>query len=759
MICFEIISTRISSVIFVNNYAFVILSLAILGLGLGGVFSYYKITDDRLPAILNAISKFIFVSGLTLCLFIIGVVIFSVTNPYVYFSLLFLPFFSAGVVYSLLFKLFANRSFSLYAADLAGAAFGSGFSLIIFNFFNASNAVIFLALILFISALFFPNFSGKAIVKGLQLLLLSGLILFAFLGHHDLLGKIPIGNFPEKDFYHVYPNLDDEDYHIIDSRWSLYGRTDLVRYNHQDVVEHLFIDGAAGTPMYRFNGDPQNPGKMLPNIFIRSSTTLPFLLLEDHEKNNLLVIGPGGGKEILTGLLTGFRWITGVEVNPDIIDVVKSHKDFNGGIYTEFPNIQILAKEGRHFIKKNNDLYNMIVLALPSTEQVQNIDYLATSENFLLTAEALQDYLKILKPDGSLVFTLHNRWELMRLIVTSLHAFEKIGIPYQKALNHFIIISHDYTPTIIIKKRAFQPNEITRIKEKVAQLPIPPITYVPYNWDNMTNSPEHNLLQSIHNNPKSLQQYIQNNPQDLSPVYDDKPYFYKVTRGPQREYQLLFTGVLILGILLIGLPLIKIRKSIKPFNKIILPLITFISIGTGFMILEVTLFQKLILYLGSPTISLAILLSSLLIGMGIGSYFGNKFWLASPLFRLQIVSLTIVLFGALIYFLYPWLLNILLNYSQILRSLVCYLLLIPFGFLLGIPFPTAIELLKKDNLEQYIPWMYGINGIMSVMGSVLAVILSMSYGFTVTFYTGLSFYLITFITMVSFLIFKKEEIL
>ena len=163
------------------------------------------------------------------------------------------------------------------------------------------------------------------------------------------------------------------------------------------------------------------------------------------------------------------------------------------------------------------------------------------------------------------------------------------------------------------------------------------------------------------------------------------------------------------------------------------------------MILEVSLFQKLILYLGSPTISLSILLGSILIGMGIGSFYGKKIYSNNIRKRLSVICTVIFISGVILFILYPFILNKLLIYSQVLRSVVSFFMIIPFGFLLGIPFPTAIQILKEEKMEQYIPWMYGVNGTMSVLGSVIAVIIAMIWGFTPSFFMGLIFYLSVFL--------------
>ena len=134
VICFEILSTRISSLIFVQNYAFIILSLAILALGSGGIYSYYKIKpEEGSPKGPHIFSKFIFLSGISLIVFIVLEIILSITNPYIYFFFLFFPFFFAGIVYAEFFSNYASAGFRIYASDLIGAACGSVLSIYVFN--------------------------------------------------------------------------------------------------------------------------------------------------------------------------------------------------------------------------------------------------------------------------------------------------------------------------------------------------------------------------------------------------------------------------------------------------------------------------------------------------------------------------------------------------------------------------------------------------------------------------------------------------
>jgi len=763
VVCFEIISTRISSLIFVQNYAFIILSLAILGLGSGGIYSYYKIKPEEgstnNPKIF---SLFILLSGVSLIIFIVLEIILSITSPYIYFFFLFFPFFFAGIVYAEFFSNYASAGFRIYASDLIGAALGSVLSIYVFNLFNAANAVLFLALVLFISSIDYLNVE-KIKQTLLYLALISLAIVLTVFGKRELLGKIPIGNFPEKDIYYTYddPNIKPT---IIDSRWSINGRSDLVEYNNQNIVKDLFIDGAAGSQMYKFNGNIAHHDTLLDKVLLHHSTTIPFLFLAKEERENILVIGPGGGGEILTGILGGVQKITGVEVNPDFVEIVRKHSDFNGGIYTNFPNVKIEVAEGRHYIKSTSQQYNIIVLALPSTKQLQNIDGLASNENFLLTVEAMKDYLTNLTQNGQLIFTLHNRWELVRLIVTTLYAFKENGINNSDAINHFLILGSDYAPTIVIKKSAYTVDEIKAIVKAAKSLPadFPRVTYLPFLNNPVNNEVENILLQNINNGQSSLEEMLARNSSDISPVRDDSPFFYKVNKGVPGDFANLFIAISVVALLSVIIPFMKIKSELKKNRRnkekerVVLLLFVFISIGIGFMILEISLLQKFILYLGSPTIALSILLGSLLVGMGVGSFFGGQIYSQDVVKRLKHISGLVVIAGVLLFVIHPSILNELLAYGLVIRAIVCFVLLFPFGFLLGVPFPTGIQMLKQNNLVKYIPWMYGVNGIFTVLGSVSAVILSMTFGFTSSFFVGLSMYLIIFIFLPSGSIISKQ---
>ena len=362
ILCFEIVSTRIASVIFVQDYAFITLSLALLGLGSGGVFSFYRVKAGSDPSMV--ICRTLCALGVSLCIFITATIELSITNPLSFFVLVFLPFFAGGVLYAQIYRAYSTLSFKLYASDLSGAAVGSVASLGLIGLFGAPNSVIFIALVVFTVAAFSPHpWSTPRRRIAMYAVLLAAFAVMLFNGRREFLGMVPIGDFPEKDFYHVYPDAAARAT-IIDSRWSIYGRSDLVQYSDQDMVRQLFVDGAAGSQVYRFNGNVRNTRSVLQELLLRHTNAIPFLCLNRDEKRSMLVIGPGGGKEVLLGLFGEADTVTGVEVNPDFVAIVKDHREFDGGIYSDFPNVRMIVEEGRHYVKQSHSPFDLIVMAL-----------------------------------------------------------------------------------------------------------------------------------------------------------------------------------------------------------------------------------------------------------------------------------------------------------------------------------------------------------------------------------------------------------
>ncbi|MCG2705534.1 MAG: hypothetical protein L6309_05665, partial [Candidatus Omnitrophica bacterium] len=626
------------------------------------------------------------------------------------------------------------------------------------------------------------------------------LLFFADLSF-PVLNEVPIAEDPNKDLYGMLSDP-DSNMELVESKWSAFGRTDLVAYKDDNAAMHLFIDGAAGTAMYRFDGDLKKAGRLASALTLGFSGGLPFLPLKNYEKDSLLVIGPGGGREILLGLLAGVKDITGVEINPDFVDIVKEYRDYNGGIYMDFENVDIVVNEGRSFVRGSDKKYDIIMITIPLTKTSRSFEGFALTENYLFTVESVGEYLDHLTDEGRMIGVFHHAPETLRFITTLLTALRERGIKHQDAMNCFYVIGKGMNPVVVLKKKPFTYEEMEdnykikqilkgddvyysympyerQLKEYAdkqtaavmpsvetsqsppmdhmdhakmghAQAPAtPPMdhtkmdhtkmdhTKMGHGMDMSSDTAFFNMtMADLLKEKPNLNKIIERVRIDISPAKDDKPFFFKHQKGLTAEVLFLLQVVLSVCVLIIVLPAIFMRINIKIVNSIVL----FVLLGAGFMLIEIAFFQKLTLFLGSPTISLAVLLGSLLSGMGAGSFYGKRLF-KDNMKRIKMAALLIFISVIAISFVHKFILNAFLANTVIVKSLIASSFLIPLGFLLGIPFPAAMNLMYENGLGHFIPWMYGINGVASVLGSVGAIAISLTHGFSAGLIIGALCYL------------------
>ena len=758
VIIFEIVVTRISSIIFTYNYAFLVVSLAILGLGCGGIFAYYRYNPKRSYTQFEILSKLSFYSclfSIFITLFIIFVTkVFFFLNLFLYFATSFIPFFFAGVALSLTFQLFSSYSFKLYFSDLTGAAVGAVSSIIILEKFGGVNSVIFIGILGIISAFcFIINYNKKAMTLSpirfssiLAIVILIFFILNIFLG---FLGEVPIQKSDIKDLY-LMLNSSDVKAEIIESRWSAFGRVDLVEVKGNDKVRYLFIDGAAGSPMFKFDGNIKKANENLDFLKMIFSGTFPFYFLNESQKDSMLIIGPGGGREVIIGLVNGVKNITGVEINRDFVNIVNDYKNYNGGVYTNFNNVNIITSEGRSFVRGVNTKFDIIMIIQPFTKSSRSLEGYALTENYLLTVEAVKDYLNHLTKEGSLIIVLHNTNEIMRLITSALAAFEDTGIKNSDAMHYFYTVGRGATnPVLVLRNTPFASEESEKILNKMLELElISPLTYISgldQRFINLKNQ-DGSIVESklfnddlllLEKGKMKLDDLIIKSSFNIKPTTDNRPFFFKDEKGvPANIIPILIIAIIINA----GMVVLSIIKSKQ--NKGILKLMLLsILLGFGFMMIEISFYQRLILYIGSPIIALAIILGMLLAGMGLGSLFGERIFPNQNRKKIIIFSFIICILVTGLFFILSTIFSNSLSYSIYLKALVCAGILLPIGFILGIPFPAGINLARKSGFTSYVTWMYGINGTMSVLGSVSTIALSTVLGFSTSLIVGSVCYL------------------
>ncbi len=376
----EITFTRILSVMLSYHYVFVVISMALLGLGAGGVFSYFtrsRISSGSLPVFGGIFALSIFSS-------VLGVAKLGAASMFLDSLMILVPFFFAGVILSRIFQEYAVQSGKVYAADLIGAAAGALLAVPLLDRLGGINSGLLIGIFAAIASLFliwklktkiwFPAFS-----------LISAIALFLTGVYGPATSDIVLRPDLNKELVASLANRDTSS-QIVATRWSSFGRTDLVKYNNTPDIMTIFVDATAGTLMYRFSGDINNPGPAVASLKADFPGYFPLQYLQPGQKDNALIIGPGGGRDVLVALMSGIKNITAVEVNPDTVELMREYSAYNGGIYTNFPNVKVVTAEGRNYLRQQTDKYDLIMMSLAVTKTSRSPEGFALTENFLLTS-------------------------------------------------------------------------------------------------------------------------------------------------------------------------------------------------------------------------------------------------------------------------------------------------------------------------------------------------------------------------------------
>ncbi len=773
MLAYEISLARLLSVLILYHYVFAIVSLALLGLGLGGIFVYLfrrqTLSSEKRFGTLAIIASFVSLAiPISAILMVqIGYLGSATSNILFYCLLLFFPFFFTGILLAEVFRAFPEVSPRVYGADLVGAALGSLGIILFLDVFGAINTSFFLGVTAAVAALLFASRVFKRNIRRAALPIASFAVAAVLLISNlsgAYLSVIPIiGKNPAKDIHRaLYERASPA--RIIETRWSAFGRTDLVEYTQYPAQMEIYLDGAATAPMYQFNGDPENPNASVQDLKTIFSGYFPFHFLAEDEKDNALIIGPGGGRDVLLALMGNVGKITAVEVNPDMVDMVQDYSQYNGGIYTDFPNVEVIVDEGRNYLKRQKEKYDIIMLSLPVTQTSRSLEGYSLTENFLFTTESIDDYLDHLTEEGRLMVVTHSHVTALRLLALSLRSLEQRGVSHTDALTRIYMLNlgSDVSiyPFFVLKKTPFAPEEALVRHEKMVEIGYEPtLTYFPYIEDEEAVNPTVQGLASGELRLRQITEIAQEMGIDLSTASDNRPFFYKVDVGLPQPVLLVFWFSLVLMLLvLVGPPaywyLISSRNRGQTKGRqsrkkgLTRSVFLFALIGIGFMLIEISLIQRFILYLGQPVLSMAVLLFSLLVGAGLGSLYSGRLAHENILKGITTAAISVAVLAAVYIFLIPLVFNQLLGLALALRLLVMVLMLVPLGFLMGFPFPLGIRELKERETDKNIPWMWGLNGVGSVLGSAFTIVLAISLGFAQALLIGAICYLFVFLVFV-----------
>jgi hypothetical protein len=650
-----------------------------------------------------------------------------------YFLAPLLPFFLAGMSLSIIFDLHRTESSSLYFYDLVGAALGAVLVTLLLHVFGGEAALLVGAIAPAVAALLISLSPGTGnakapaptsrIIQGVAVIVVLITVGAAF-------SAVKFGAFRVKPgTTKAMRNQMDASpgSKIVQTGWNAYSRIDCVE-GLPNSFARLYIDSDAWTGIRGWDGKLESVQDMR-----GSYRALPFRLTPNAET---MIIGPGGGPDVVAALASGSRKVTAVEMNPLMLKFVRSYGARAGNLYDR-PDVETVLSEGRNFISRTDRRFDIILLGFVDSWASVASGGLSLSENYLYTTEAMRAYYDHLSDNGIVVVL---RWEMdiPRLVsnaVATLGATEaakRIVVLMEKQAG-----PNDYPQMLfMLRKRPFTDAELKEISQNWTQAN-------PIIMPGGTAPP---LIADVLAGRKTLEQYDAASPRYVSAVWDDSPFYFAIDRPfrmPSTIAERLVKWLLApsVGLLLLfailGMPRRKAandgegKRSVGAYAG---SLLYFAALGFGFIAVELALLQNLTLLVGHPIYSLSVLLFTLLAFGGIGSALSVRFpmWLA---------CVAVAVIGALEALLLPRLVPALLYLPLWGRIAVAIALIAPLGLAMGMPFPGGLRRTGDGSLAAP-PFYWGLNGIMSVIGSVTTVFVALIAGFQAAMLMGSACYLL-----------------
>jgi hypothetical protein len=740
----ELSLTRIFSVVFYYHFAFLAISIALFGLGAGGLFSYVVVSRGgnvfHKLGVLAVVNSVAVVASLVYILTRAGEV-GNFTLAGVYFASA-LPFFFSGAVVSIAVAEAIQRVDRVYFFDLLGAAGGCLALVPFLDYFGGPNTVIAVSVLLAVSAAIWYNLAGTLRGRASAVMLaLAFVALMAFNGKSHLIDLR----------YAKGHRLQQESF----VRWNPISRIALVNPNSSDP--EIIIDADASTGIPRF--DLQHLTEQERANLLHEGPGFPYMLRPGAKT---LVIGPGGGWDVARSLTGGSKDVTAVEINPIIAHTIMQQRfaDLSHRLYFK-PQVHLFVEDGRSFVRRSPEKYQVLQATLVDTWASTAAGAFALSENNLYTTDAFRDYLNHLTDDGLMVFT---RWgfepprESLRLVSLAIEALGEVGEP--QAWRHVVVL-RDHAQnisgfgaldTVLIFRKPLADSDVAAVKSALSQTNLRAL-YIP---GDAPSNEFGELLRSP--DPRT---FWRNYRYNVTPVDDDRPFFFYTVQprdvlnflkqgGPSADYKinralpLLFevVGISVLAIVVVlAFPPLLLGERLPADKGVRGFLLYFVCIGAGYILIQVALIQKFVLFLGHPTYALTVIVFSMLISSGLGSYWSRRVTgEANNTGRLSAVLVGVAVTVSALAFLAAPVSELGVGWPLPWKVLATVCLVAPAGFLMGIPFPTGLTRVEK-HFPHAVRWAWALNAAASVFGSAAAICLAIYIGLRATVLMGALLYL------------------
>lgn len=766
VIAYQVLLTRIFSVMLYYHFAFVGISLAMLGLTVGAQRVYYfkeRFSPDRLEAewAKAAIGFAVSMIGLTL-----GFIYSPLVPAVTYFVPLLIcafivPFVYSGICITLILTKSEFPIGRLYAADLIGASLGCIGIVAVLFLFDPITVIFGLALLVALVAWKMACIAGRYVTLSRNVAALS-FLLFA------LQGGLYMANAPHLDIVwakgkHLHENLFE--------RWNTFslvrvGQSNNIPFgwgfghSHQEPGPDqlaLDIDAQAGTTITKFDGKNLEPVSYLADDVINAGYHLRSI-------DNAAVIGVGGGRDILSALYFGVPHVTGIELNPSIFEALtKRFADFSGHL-DKRPDVSLVNAEARSWIDQSHRSFDIIQISLIDTWAATAAGGLSMSENKLYTVNAWSDFLDHLNNDG---FLSVSRWfephkhtgEFYRLLSIAAETLKQRGVAKDDIKRHVLVFGTEASPgsdfaagivTIIVSPGELTPEILAKAHETADEHGFHLMMTPDASWDDTSRR----IISG-----EADDAFYARLPLDLSAPTDDRPFFFHMLRmkdflnGQEPTDDMGVSGdnnfavkivFALLGITLYMtlyftfIPMLGVWKDLKDKTGVVEFLVYFAMIGLAFMLVEISQMQRLMIFLGHPVYGLTVVLFTLLLFGGIGSSAFDR--LTAKGFPPRLIPLVLCIVLIAVGLATPALTEQFKVYGTYTRMMMSVALLAPAGFCMGMMFPLGMVASSRHRDLQ--PWFWSVNGATSVLGSVLGTVISMEYGIADAFWAGIGCYLL-----------------
>jgi SAM-dependent methyltransferase len=758
---YQILVTRFFSVMLYYHFAFAAISLAMLGLTRGAMEVYNKparYAPERVGVEFARHASWFAITGVGAMIAFLCVPL-VIPGEYVPAALavatfaFVLPFTESGVCITLLLTRLPYSGGWLYAADLSGAALGCLGVIFVLLVVDPVSATLWIGA--FAAAAGWIVVRGSGDIRSLRLSGAVALTLAAAAMVHtglDVSGKSHLGVFWAKGTQQMG---------TLFERWNTYSRVRVTAFGkttpfgwglaHTPEMKieqkYLDIDADASTVITRHDGDI---GKL---SYLKDDVINAAYLVQPP--TDVAVVGVGGGRDILSGLFFGAKHIRGIEINPAIFEVLTDKfADFSGHLDRQ-PGVSLVNAEARSYINHSSDRYDLVQISLIDTWAATAAGGLTLTENRLYTIEAWDDFYRALKPGGLLSVSRwyepdHHRGEFYRLVAIAASALQRQGVPATELASHVVALNVGNIITVITRPDAFTDAQWQAARARLLAQGFKILLGPDVSFDTVTST----LMSG-----KADAAFFASLPENIAPSTDDNPFFFYTARFGElvatpalaltNNNAAISMTLLIVMVALcacgyyIAIPFVRLARRM-PLSALTPPVAYFCTIGMGFMLIEISQMQRLMVFLGHPVYGLGVVLFTILLFSGIGSATVGARALRSGAVVARVAALltTLVLAGLLTPLFTTWA----RSEATDMRILLSVLLLAPPAFCMGMMFPLGLSIWRRHS--ELLSFFWSANGITSMFASVLGMALSIEFGITMTYALGACFYVVCALMMV-----------